>query len=170
MDQQAQLRVFDEWLAEHQGLFFKVVRSFAFTPADQDDLFQEIAAQVWDSIPRFQGDSKPSTWVYRIALYTAVSWTRREGRRREGGRPLDDEAHALVKTNSAPDPRLEWLYEQIERMDPIDRTVMLLTLEGFTYKEVAATLGVSESAVGARLSRLKKRLTEKNSGGNGDGL
>ena len=73
-----QRRIFDEWLDTHKGLFFKVVRAYAFTPQDQEDLFQEIALQVWHSVPNFRGESKVSTWIYRVALYAAMSWTRQE--------------------------------------------------------------------------------------------
>ncbi|VAW42949.1 hypothetical protein MNBD_CHLOROFLEXI01-2491 [hydrothermal vent metagenome] len=78
MVESEQKQVFDEWLDSHKGLFFKVVRAYAFTPQDRDDLFQEIAIQVWHSVPNFRGESKVSTWIYRVALYAAMSWTRRE--------------------------------------------------------------------------------------------
>jgi RNA polymerase sigma-70 factor (ECF subfamily) len=72
---------FRQWLGEHTGLLVKVARSFAEGPADQDDLFQEILLQVWLSLPNFRDDSKPTTWLYRVALNTALAWKRSEKKR-----------------------------------------------------------------------------------------
>ena len=72
---------FRQWLGEHTGLLLKVVRSFAEAPADQDDLFQEILLQVWLSLPNFRDDSKPTTWLYRVAFNTALAWKRSEKKR-----------------------------------------------------------------------------------------
>src|SRR5205085_10483692 len=73
---------FRQWLGEHTGLLLKVVRSFAERPADQDDLFQEILLQVWLALPNFRADSKPTTWLYRVAFNTALAWKRSEKKRR----------------------------------------------------------------------------------------
>src|ERR1700729_4645395 len=90
MGQTEQQRVFDGWLGNHQGLFFKVVRAYAFTPQDQEDLFQEIATQVWRSIPGFRGDAAVTTWIYRVALNAAITWTQKERRHRAGKQRLDE--------------------------------------------------------------------------------
>src|SRR5689334_20017560 len=74
-------RRFRQWLGEHTGLLLKVVRSFAEGGADQDDLFQEILLQVWLSMPGFREESKPTTWLYRVALNTALAWKRGEKKR-----------------------------------------------------------------------------------------
>ena len=78
MQKDEQQRVFDGWLRKHQGLFFKIVRAYAVTPQDQEDLFQEIATQVWRSIPGFRGDAAVTTWIYRVALNAAITWTQKE--------------------------------------------------------------------------------------------
>lgn len=83
MDENEQMQIFDMWITEHRGLFFKVVRSFAFNPHDQDDLFQEISTQVFHSIRKFNGDSKASTWIYRVALYSAMRWSGKERRHKK---------------------------------------------------------------------------------------
>jgi RNA polymerase sigma-70 factor, ECF subfamily len=161
MDPQTQKQQFDDWLVEHKSLFFKVVRAYAFTPQDRDDLFQEIALQVWDSIPSYRGDSKATTWIYRVALYTAVSWTKREKKHRHGRLALEGDVHALAQSTTPSNSRLDWLYDQIAQLNEIDRSLTLLMLDGFTYKEIAATLGISESNVGVKLNRIKKHLTSK---------
>jgi len=155
-----QKRIFGEWLNQYKGIFFKIVRSFAFTPHDQDDLFQEISLQVWKSIPDFRGDSKPSTWIYRVALYTASTWVRNEKKQLQT-QSLTDVEHTLTITSQPHDERLDWLYEQIAQLDPIDRSVCLLMLDGFSYKEIAALLGISESNVGVKIHRIKQHLRRK---------
>lgn len=77
MDEDKQKQTFDDWLAQHRGLIFKVVRAYAFTPPDQDDLFQEITTQIWSSIPQFRGNSAVTTWLYRVAWNTALAWLRK---------------------------------------------------------------------------------------------
>jgi RNA polymerase sigma-70 factor (ECF subfamily) len=155
MNQTEQRRIFGEWLDRHRGLLFKVVHAYSFTPHDRDDLFQEIAAQLWTSIPSFQGDSKASTWIYRVALFAAITWVRRERRHRDG-HEAPDASEPLVAPVG--DPRVAWLYREIGRLDPIDRSLILLLLEGFSYQEMAGFLGISESNVGVRIHRIKRRL------------
>lgn len=152
-----QKQIFGEWLTQHKGIFFKIVRSFAFTLHDQDDLFQEISLQVWKSIPDYRGTAKPSTWIYRVALYTASTWVRNE-KKQPPTQSITDVEHTLTMTTQPHDERLDWLYAQIAQFDPIDRSVCLLLLDGFSYKEIAALLGISESNVGVKIHRIKQHL------------
>jgi len=156
-----QNRILDEWLHTHRGLLFKVLRAFAFSAHDQDDLFQEIAFQLWQSIPSFKGDSLASTWVYRVALYSAIKWSQKEQRRKDKHEDLDASNH--IPRNQAPgdDPRVDWLYQQIGRLAPIDRSLVLLQLEGLSYKEMSNALGITESNVGVKINRIKKKMASQ---------
>jgi RNA polymerase sigma-70 factor (ECF subfamily) len=156
-----QKAVFDSWLAAYKGVLFKVVRVYASRRQDQEDLFQEIATQVWISVPSFEGNSAPSTWIYRVALNTAISWSRKEIRRRDGTNVLEAATPALEPIGVAVDSRLDWLYEQIAQLNEIDRSLTLLLLEGFSYKEMADALGISEGNVGVRIHRIKAHLTSE---------
>jgi len=161
MDEHTQKQTFDGWLGRHRGLLFKVVRAYAFTPPDQDDLFQEIITQVWCSIPRFRAESSETTWLYRVALNTALAWSRKERRNRDRTHALNSEAQVLLPQSRPTHPRLDWLYEQIVQLDHVDRSLTLLLLDGFSYREMAETLGISESHVGVKLNRIKAQLIIK---------
>ena len=156
-----QQRVFDDWLKSHRGLFFKVVRAYAFTPQDQEDLFQEIATQVWRSIANFRGEAAVTTWIYRVALNSAIAWTRQERKHRDGKQSVDGVELAVLQPSSATDPRVEWLYAQIRQLSEVDRSLTLLMLDGFSYREMAAMLGITENYVGVKISRIKAHLTNK---------
>ena len=165
MNDQEQTQIFSEWMECHRGLMFKVIRAFAFSASDQEDLFQEIATQVWRSIPTFQGDSSVATWVYRVALYSAVGWSRRERRHRQHQQPLDAAETPInhLKEDASTQEhgnRLDWLYRQIKQMNEIDRSLTLLLLEGVSYQEIASTIGISVNNVAVRLHRIKNRLTK----------
>ena len=170
MQKDEQQRVFEGWLRDHQRLLFKVVRAYAFTPQDQEDLFQEIAAQVWRSIPGFRGDAAVTTWIYRVALNAAIAWTQKERRHRAGKQELEGVEPAMLQASPAPDPRVEWLYEQIRQLNEIDRSLTLLLLDGFSYKEMAAMLGITENYVGVKINRIKAHLTGKSREEVGDGV
>ncbi|HEX2993823.1 MAG TPA: sigma-70 family RNA polymerase sigma factor [Anaerolineales bacterium] len=160
MDERKQKQIFAEWIRQHKGIVFKIIRAYAFNPSDQDDLFQEISLQLWQSIPEFRGEAKSSTWIYRVALYAATVWVRRE-KKRPPTQPLADMEHVLTAATQSHDDRSDWLYEQIGQLEPIDRSVCLLLLDGFSYKEMADLLGVSESNVGVKVHRIKQYLIQK---------
>jgi RNA polymerase sigma-70 factor (ECF subfamily) len=155
-------RVFNEWLAGHKGILFKVVHAYAFEHADRQDLFQEVAVQVWRSVDAFHGESSVPTWMYRVALNTAIAWTRKEGRHRRGKEPFEAVEGLLTTASSGtPDPRVEWLYHQIAQLKDVDRSVALLLLDGFSYKEISAIVGLTESNVGVKINRIKSALADQ---------
>jgi len=158
MEVSDQRQVLDQWLGQHNGLIFKVVHAYAFTSHDREDLFQEIATQLWNSIPRFRGDSAVATWLYRVALNSALNWSRKERKHRDRTQPLGGDEPALRETSAAKDRRLGWLYEQIGQFDHVDRSLTLLLLDGCSYREMAETLGISESYVGVKINRIKTHL------------
>ena len=152
-------RIFNDWLASHKGILFKVVHAYAFEHADRQDLFQEIVLQVWRSVDAFRGESSVSTWMYRVALNTATAWTRKQDRHQRGKQPLETVDGLLTAPGTEADPRVEWLYRQIAQLKDVDRSVALLMLDGFAYKEIAAIVGISEGNVGVKINRIKAALT-----------
>jgi len=153
-------QIFQAWLKDHKALLFKIVRSYAFNDEDRDDLFQEIAIQVWRSVSGFKNQSAVTTWLYRVALNTAIKWTTKEKKHQEGHQPIDVSEH-LIESHQVPDERLAWLYEEIAQLNKVDRSLTLLMLDGFSYKEMSKILGTSESNVGVKINRIKKYLTTK---------
>lgn len=160
MTEKEQNDIFETWLLQHRGLLFKIVRAYAFNVLDRDDLFQEIVIQVWRSVLSFRQESSVTTWLYRIALNTAIKWTSKE-RKLGATESLDNVQHVLLEDSQPLDERLAWLYEEIHKLDEIDRSIALLLLEGFSYKEMAAILGITESNVGVKINRIKKQLITK---------
>lgn len=158
MTEKEQEHVFQNWLDEHKAVLFKIIRAYAFTAADRDDLFQEISIQVWHSIPSFRQESSVTTWLYRVSLNTAIKWTKKERRHTETKEPLDNVEHLLEESKIQVDERLIWLYNEIARLDEIDRSIALLLLEGFSYKEMAGITGITESNIGVKINRIKKHL------------
>lgn len=146
---------FVAWMTDHRGIVTKVVRGFTRSPDDFEDLRQEVELAIWRSVPSFRGESKPSTWIWRVALNRALSW----GQKRE---PFHETLeHTAEPTDSKqPDEQLllEHIYGAIRRLRPIDRSLVLLSLEGHPYREIASITGLSESNVGARLSRARAKL------------
>lgn len=161
MKDQRQEKIFKEWMTLHKGLVFKVVRAYANDSQDQEDLFQEIAKTLWESIPNFKRQSADTTWIYRVALFAAMAWNRKEQRHRKSKRFLHNAADMLEGQPAKPDPRLAWLYEQISELPNIDRSLTLLFLDGYSYKEMAEMLGLSESNVGVKINRIKIKLTKQ---------
>ena len=151
-----------DWLTKHQGLLLKIVRTFSFTPHDREDLFQEIVFQLWHSAERYNSETAAeTTWIYRVGLNTAISWSRKEKTRQKQRNELSHVAPLLNSSLEPADPRLEWLYEQIGLLNNIDRSLTLMMLDGFSYQEIADTLGVSVNNVGVKLNRIKKHLSQR---------
>jgi RNA polymerase sigma-70 factor (ECF subfamily) len=152
---------FRRLLDEHTGLLLKVVRSFTTGPPDADDLLQEILLQVWLSLPSFRAESKATTWLYRVALNSALAWKRRETKHREQRQALTLEVideGATPGESPADQEAIARLYEAVRALPPADRALVLLYLDGLSYSEMADVIGITESNVGVRLNRIKKSL------------
>ena len=169
MTEHEQKEIFDSWLNQHRGILFKIIRAYAFTPHDQEDLFQEICLKVWQSIPDFRGESKPSTWIYRVALYTATVWVRGV-KKQPPSSNLADVEHTLMIQEQPNNEQISWLYEQIGQLAPVDRSICLLMLDGYSYKEIAGIVGISQSNVGVKINRIKKQLVKKSKEGQPHGV
>jgi RNA polymerase sigma-70 factor, ECF subfamily len=155
--------LFKSWLTEHRGAILKVARAYTLTTEDCQDLVQEVLLQVWRSLPQFQGRASASTWLYRVALNTALAWHRKEHRRQARQQPIlevDNLPVAGLDSSQQAVQRelVERLYAAIRKLPKTDAALVLLYLDDLSYRQMAEVLGISESNVGVKLNRAKKAL------------
>jgi len=143
---------FDHVIDRHREQLARIARQYA-GPNDWQDLLQEIALAVWRGLSSFEGRSKLSTWLYRVAVNTALQYTRK--RRLPAEQLVDDPPDAL----GVQDP-MTLLDEFLADLDPVNRAVLLLDLEGLSRDEIGEVLGLSGGAVAVRMTRLKARFSE----------
>ncbi|MBZ5726801.1 MAG: sigma-70 family RNA polymerase sigma factor [Acidobacteriia bacterium] len=154
-------RQFDRLLAANGPALTRLAASYTNTAGDRDDLLQEIALAIWQALPRFRGESSERTFLFRIAHNRAISYLARV--RSQPPSVEEWEVH-----DPSPNPELGLAREQaaarlraaVHRLPVAWRQVVTLTLEGLGYGEIAEVLGISESNVGARLSRARQMLRE----------
>ena len=159
----AKQRLFEEVVAANQRRIMAIARSFA-PPSERQDLCQEILLQMWKGLDGFKGRSAPSTWVYRVALNTAITFRRKSGRRIEPSSSLDDCGHDLAAPASVGN-EIVILEDFLHSLGKIDRAVFLLYLEDLSYRDISDVTGLTESHVGVRINRLKKTFIQRYCGG-----
>lgn len=143
----------------HRGILFKVANLYCRDVEDRRDLVQEIGAQAWKSFPNYDGIRPFPTWLYRVALNVAISYARGQARRPAFALDdLDVEPAADAEAQRENDDGVRLLYRCIDRLDPLDRALMLLYLDERSQREIAEILGLSETNVATKIGRLKGRL------------
>ncbi|HZI24090.1 MAG TPA: sigma-70 family RNA polymerase sigma factor [Chryseolinea sp.] len=149
---------FVDVLNNHRGLIYKVCHLYCDDPEDRKDLFQEIVLQVWKSLGNFRQESSIGTWMYRIALNTAITHLRKE--KRSGGKvSLDGIDIPELNEDSEKEEQLKQLFKAIENLDRIDKSIILLHLEEKSYEEISEITGLTRTNVGVRLNRIKAKLS-----------
>jgi len=148
-------------LEAHRRILLKVARSYCREPADREDLVQDIVVALWRAFPAFQGRSRFSTWMYQIALNVAISYRRSESVRTR--HVVSDEAELMRAADYAEveSPSVTLLYEFIEELNPFDKALVLLYLDGYSQQETAQIVGTTATNVGTRVSRIKHSLQQK---------
>jgi RNA polymerase sigma-70 factor, ECF subfamily len=144
---------------EHQGLIHKVCFMYESDREVRNDLFQEIVLQLWKSFPTFRGEAKITTWMYRIALNTAISGYRKQTR---NVKTEDlDEVHLNISEQYGADDgeehaqRLQWAIRQLSE---IERAMIMMALEEVPYEEIAETIGITQNNVRVRMNRIREKL------------
>lgn len=152
---------FLELVRENDARLRRLCRLYASGAHAEEDLYQDILVQLWRSLPSFRGEARASTWLYRVALNTALMHRRTSRSRPEV--PLES-AHEPRATDMPPDERVdarrrrERLYAAIARLGEVDRAIVMLHLEGHSHREIGEVLGISENNTGVKLHRIRKRL------------
>ena len=158
MNERERCREFVDLIYEHQLILRRLSSVYAAMPADREDLYQEMVMQAWRSYASYEGRSKFSTWLYRVALNTALLRRRKDSARREYVSDSDEPSDVAVHRDSAAEEDVELLYSCIHELPKVDRAIILLHLETHTYDEIADITGLSRSNVSVRLVRIKEKL------------
>ena len=155
---------FQTLVEEHKKILYKVCNSYCKNRDDRDDLAQEIAVQLWRAFDAFDDRHRFSTWMYRIALNVAISFYRRESTRTSSLLAVDVRLlEESTETASQPEEIL-LLYQFIEGLDPLNKGLLLLYLDGYSYREIADVLGISETNVATKIGRVKQTMKQEFSG------
>jgi RNA polymerase sigma-70 factor (ECF subfamily) len=161
--QTKQSTIFLSVIETNKGIIYKVANAYCLNAEDRKDLIQEIIVQLWKSFHRYNDQYKYTTWMYRIALNTAISFYRRENRRKQVSGPLSEQIIDLVHDNNVPetDRNIGHLQQFIADLKELDKALMLLYLEEKSHKEIAEITGISETNVSTKIGRIKKILKQK---------
>lgn len=155
-----QEKEFIRLLEENQNIVHKICRLYTDDQDAHDDLFQEVTIQLWKAYPKFRGDSKFSTWMYRVALNTAITLYRKSKRKVTTQRY--DTVEFKIEDTTEDDETMEQLtllYGAVKQLNDIEKALVFLYLEDKNYREIAQTLGISEVNARVKMNRIKTKLT-----------
>ncbi|MEM7654483.1 MAG: RNA polymerase sigma factor [Bacteroidota bacterium] len=145
-------------ISAHRAILFKVASLYTDHPSDREDLMQEMIYQLWKSFDSFSGKAQLSTWMYRVAMNTAIYQVKRKRRKpqllpfsRSHPEPIQDDPNPL-------DEQWLLLQQHLQTLNPMEKSLILLHLEKKSYREIAEITGLSETNVGTRLSRVKQKI------------
>lgn len=152
---------FLERIETHRGILFKIAKMYMDNYDDQKDLFQEIMYQLWKAYPSFQGKSEFSTWMYRVALNTAIVFLKSEKKKEFISRD-DNLQNIKIKeeNNSEEEHKIKLMYDAIHLLNPIDKALIFYYLEDYSGKQIAQQMGLSEVNIRVKLNRAKTKLSE----------
>lgn len=151
---------FLKMLSDYQGVIHKVNQIYFKSKADKEDNFQEVVCQLWRSFPTFRNKGKPASWIYAVAINTSITKIRKDSRLEFSDTEPDVAAvdpHEQQERNENYRRLINALYE----LNEIDRSIMLLYMEDYSYEEIAEIVGVSSSNIGVKIHRLKVQLQKR---------
>jgi len=152
---------FQTLVDEHKKILYKVCYSYCRNRDDREDLAQEIIVQLWRSFASFDGRCRFSTWMYRIALNVAISFYRRESTRTRHVLSDDEKVLNAIDETENRSAEVQALYEFIDGLEPLNKALILLYLDGNSYSEIADVVGITETNVATKISRLKQTMREE---------
>ena len=150
---------FVELLEKHQNIVHKVCRLYTNNYDAHNDLFQEISIQLWKAYPKFRGDSKFSTWMYRVALNTAITLYRKS--KRTVNTTEFDAVQFKIKSedyDNTEEEQLKLLYKAVHQLNDIEKALVFLYLEDKSYREISETMGISEVNARVKMNRVKTKI------------
>jgi len=144
---------------QNQGIIRKVCHLYGRNDADKEDLYQEIVIQLWKSFSSFRGEAKFSTWMYRIALNTAISNLRKQSRKVELSFPeFIPKEIADTEEEKIKEEKLKEMYAAISRLTEVEKAIVMLYLEDKSYDEMEEILGISSGTLRVKMNRIKDKL------------
>ena len=148
----------------NRNRILRVCRVYAWNSADQDDLYQEILFQIWRGLPALKEKQFANTWLYRVAINTAISFVRKRTSRTDRvvyveHADLTRTIESQQTTDEHTDDRIAHLYTVIFKLDPLEKALVTLFLEDFTYEQMAEVTGINANLVGVMLHRARKKLS-----------
>lgn len=149
---------FIELLEKHKRLIVKIASSYFKDRVYRDDLLQEITLQLWKSFPKFKQEVTTSTWVYRIALNVSISFFRKEKNRKKLMTNYQKDLNIYELQEEHLEEKLEQLYMLIAQLNPVEKAIIILHLEGCKNAEIAEVMGISLSNVSTKINRIKTKL------------
>ncbi|MBD1383823.1 sigma-70 family RNA polymerase sigma factor [Mucilaginibacter rigui] len=150
---------FIQLIEKHKAMLFKICRIYQDDEADRDDLMQEMILQLWLAFDSFEGKSKFSTWMYRVALNTAIMFFKKQKRRPDSEQLPDNLDHLEAQvTDTEKDEQLALFYKAIQQLNKVEKALIFLYMEDQSYEGIALNLGISEINVRVRLNRTKNKL------------
>ena len=156
----AKEKEFSQLLKDNQGLIIKVSRLYTNSIEDEQDLFQEIVLQLWRSYDTFKGQSKISTWMYRVALNTAITLFRKKTKSPQTDELQDFHYKDFVEDDEEKQQQISTLYKVIKILPNVERAIVTMYLDDLPYKDIAENLGITEVNARVKMNRLKKTLKE----------
>lgn len=153
-------KAFEKIITEHEGLLHKVCRIYASTDADRQDLFQEMIIQLWKAFPKFKGESKLSTWLYRVAINTAITGLRRKKDFITSYKPENLPHRSDENPGAAEEEQLQLLYKAIAQLNDVEKALVMLYLEDHSYDEMEDILGISSGTLRVKMNRVKEKLRQ----------
>lgn len=151
---------FSQLIKNNQGLIIKVSRLYTNSLEDEQDLFQEIVLQLWRSYDSFKGDSKISTWMYRVALNTAITLFRKKTKSPQTDELMDFHHKNFLEDDYEKQAQISLLYKVVKMLPKVERAIVTMYLDDLPYKDIAENLGISEVNARVKMNRLKKTLKE----------
>ncbi len=149
---------FVQLIQDNQGLIYKIATIYFKDREEQNDLYQEIVYQTWKSFDHFKRASKPTTWLYRVGINTAITQLNKS-KKRVSAVPLDTIQVQFTESGELDkEEKIQYLYSQIRKLNLLDRGIIFLFLEGKNHEEIAEISGISVSNVGTRMSRIRQKL------------
>lgn len=142
----------------HKGIIFKVCKMYCPLDDDCDDLYQDIVAQLWKAWNGFRGDAKISTWIYRIALNTAISGFRKEKRNPLKNSLDTEDVQIMQEDTRARKEDLEMLYMAIGKLSDVEKAMVTLYLDDIPYEEIASIMGITQNNVRVKMLRVREKL------------